>query len=88
MIIENAKKEDVCTLKQIWKEIFKDPDDYIDLFFDKKMNLEYTFVARKDGEIVSTAYLINSPLVTDDSKIIPAFYMCGISTSQQARGKG
>lgn len=88
MIIENAKKEDVCVLKQIWKDIFKDDDSYIDLFFEKKMNLKYTFVAREDEEILSTAYLINSPIVKDDSKIIPAFYMCGISTSQQARGKG
>lgn len=88
MIIENANEKDISVLKKMWKDIFNDPDNYIDLFFDNKMKLKYTFVAREYEQIVSTAYLINSPILTDDNKTIPAFYMCGISTSQEARGKG
>ncbi len=88
MIIETAKKEDIPELKNLWREIFKDPDDYIENFFLHRMKLDHTFVGRENGEIVSTAYMLKSDLLSNSGKIISAFYMCGISTREEYRGKG
>lgn len=88
MIIETARKEDIPELKNLWREIFKDTDDYIEKFFKYRMKSEHTFVGRENGKIISTAYMLKSDLVLNSGEVVPAFYMCGISTREEYRGKG
>ncbi len=88
MIIETARKEDVPELKKLWREIFNDTDDYIENFFEYRMKFEDTFVGRENDKIISTSYMLKSDLILASGEIVPAFYMCGISTREEYRGKG
>lgn len=88
MIFTAAQNEDVAELKEIWRDIFKDTDAYLDLFFNSKMKPEYTMVARNETEIASVVYMVDAPLVLQNGSSIPAFYMCGIATRPNYRGQG
>lgn len=87
MEFKTADKKDVPELKALWKDIFKDDDGYIDLFFKYKMKPEYTFVAKEKGEITGVVYSVYAPLVLNDRTEIGALYMCGICTKPEYRGK-
>ena len=82
-----ATKNDIPALKQLWQEIFKDDDGYIDLFFEYKMKPEYTFVAKENNEIAGAVYSVYAPLVLDDGTEVSALYMCGICTKAEYRGR-
>lgn len=88
MKFTTAQDTDVCELKEIWRDIFKDTDAYLDLFFSSKMKPEFTMIARNETEIASVVYMVDAPLILKNGEIIPAFYMCGIATRPNYRGQG
>ncbi len=88
MKFTTAQKSDIPELKEIWREIFKDTEAYLDLFFGSKMKPEYTLIARNETEIASVVYMVNAPLILQTGEQIPAFYMCGIATRPGYRGQG
>lgn len=79
--------KDIPRLKKIWKDVFKDSDSYIDLFFREKFDPEKTFIFRTDGIITSALYYFDVYL-SNNSTEIKAGYICGISTISEARGLG
>lgn len=85
--VTNPDINDLSSLKKMWKDIFKDEDSYIELFFNKKFKPETTLVIKEDGKIVSTLYAEETILVTD-KKEYKGIYLCGIATREDKRGKG
>lgn len=71
----------------MWKDIFKDDDSYIDLFFTYKFKEDLTFVIRDNGKIVSTLYAEYTDVYID-STIYKGVYFCGIATLSEYRKKG
>lgn len=78
---------DVPILKKLWKEVFKDTDSYIDLYFSKKFSTDTTFVYRVDGEITSALYYSDVILYSGEKEYKTA-YICGIATTESMRKKG
>ena len=87
MIIDTATHDDILYLKKMWKDIFKDTDSYIDLFFSYKFKSGNTYVIREDGKIVSTLYVEYNSLYIN-GKIKSGAYFCGIATYEKYRGRG
>ena len=87
VIITNPQKEDIPFLKSFWKEIFKDDDDYINLFFSVKFKMENAFVIKEDGKIVSMLYGEHTTLINGDEEL-SGIYISGIATKEDKRGKG
>ena len=86
MIIENEKKC-IPSLKKLWKEVFKDEDELVDLFFENEYKYCKTFAVIKNNEVVSAFYLLNSKLKYED-KIYKGFYLYAASTKENERKKG
>lgn len=85
--ISVAKKEDVSFLKKMWKDIFCDSDDYIELYFSYKFKEGNTFVAKDGEKIVATLYVEYTD-VYFNGDIKKGAYFCGIATLKEFRGKG
>lgn len=82
-----AYQSDLPQLKEIWKKIFKDTDDYISLYFGEKFLPEKTYVSRDNGIITSTLYFSDVNLY-HLSKVYKAAYICGIATLPEYRKEG
>lgn len=86
-VIDRAKSEDISCLKKMWKEIFGDTDEYIELYFSYKFKEDNTFVVRAQGEIVSTLYVEYND-VFFEGNMVKGAYFCGIATLKEHRGMG
>ena len=84
---DTAKSSEIPYLKKLWKDIFKDTDSYIDLYFSYKFKEGNTFVLRVEDRIVSTLYVEYNDVFID-SKIYKGAYFCGILTLEEYRNKG
>ena len=49
VLFDAGRINDIPYLKKMWKDIFKDDDSYIDLFFSYKFKEGNTFVIRDNG---------------------------------------
>ncbi len=81
-----ACAEDLNELKLIWKNIFKDTDEYIDLYFKERFSPFKTYVLRDGNKITSTLYYSDVKLYYEDN-IYNCAYICGIATLPEYRGK-
>ncbi len=77
---------DLAELKQIWKMIFKDTDEYIDLYFKERFSPDKTYVLRDKEKITSTLYYSDVKLYHKED-IYNCAYICGIATLPEYRGK-
>ena len=82
-----ATKKDIPYLKKIWQEIFKDSDEYTELYFSYKFKEGNTYLLKENGEIASVLYVEYTDLFYE-GKIYKGAYFCGISTLEKYRGKG
>ena len=87
VVFNTAKDCEITYLKKMWKDIFKDTDEYIDLYFSYKFKGENTFVVRDNGKIVSTLYVEYND-VFYNGKTVKGAYFCGIATYSEYRGLG
>ena len=85
--IINPKKEDLESLKRLWKDIFKDEDSYIELFFDVKYKPENTFIIKENNELAAMLYAEETTMKAVE-KELSGVYFCGIATREKSRGKG
>lgn len=85
--ITNPSISDIPSLKKLWKEIFKDSDNYINLFFEKKFSPETSFVIKENGEIKAMLFAEITSL-SENGKSYSGVYLCGIATTPSARRKG
>lgn len=86
-VIDVALNDDVYYLKKMWKDIFKDSDEYTELYFSYKFKEGNTFVIKEDGKIVSTLYVEYNDIFVG-GKICKGAYFCGIATLSDYRGRG
>ena len=68
-----------AALRQLWKTVFGDSDEFLDRFFSLVYTPGMAWVISEDGEIVSAAYAI--PLKN-------AVYIYAVATHPKCRGKG
>ena len=85
--ITNPKHSDISSLKKLWKEIFKDSDDYINLFFREKFKPEASFVIKENGELLAMLFAEINTLF-ENGKSFKGAYLCGIATKPEVRGRG
>ena len=87
ILFDTAKNGDIPYLKKMWKDIFKDDDSYINLFFSYKFKEGNTFVIKDNKKIVSTLYIEYTDVFIN-GKIYKGAYFCGIATASEYRKKG
>lgn len=86
-MIQLATWEMKQELASIWKQVFCDNDQYIDLIFSGKFSPEHTLVGISEGKIVATLHMQpytfsfwNTP--------IPCYYLAGLATLPPFRNQG
>ena len=75
-------------LKKLWKEVFRDEDDYIDLFFEKIYTPGSAAVCLSDGGIVSAAYTVKMGDFVSDGRWTPGRMIYAFATRPEYRGRG
>lgn len=74
-------------LIEMYKEAFHDNDNYVNCFFKNEVNKDNIVTYLRDGELVSSLYLIDKNFVIGDKKLTCP-YIVGASTKEELRGKG
>ena len=88
IVITPPEKKDLPVLKQIWTDVFSDPPELIDAFFDRFSPEQYGWVVRSGEQILSTAYLLTGNRYTDGGVFVDAPYVYAVATPEEHRGKG
>lgn len=84
----SLNKQDIAIeLKKIWREVFGDPEEYIDLFFNKVYQSERAYFILQKDKIVSALHYIPLSLKIQNKEYKTA-YICGVSTYPQYEGQG
>ncbi|MEG1719365.1 MAG: GNAT family N-acetyltransferase [Clostridia bacterium] len=86
-MIRYAKKSDIPALKALWKEIFNDTNEYIELFFDSIKIQTQALVYETDNTIIGMLFFTDYD-VKIDSTIKKASYISGIGITETERRKG
>lgn len=72
---------------KIWKTVFGDPDDYMDVYFRHKYRDEDTLVYVEDGKVVASLQMLRYGFTFCGTEI-PVIYLSGVSTLPLYRRKG
>lgn len=86
MLIKSEKKY-IPALRELWKCVFGDEYDYIDLFFKSAYFEAVTFAHFEDGEIVSALYLLDSGIMLNKCRY-NGYYLYAAATKEEHRNKG
>lgn len=81
------KPDEEARLKDLWKEIFKDSDAYVDLIFDRVLTPRYTLSHNVDGKLAAAIFGVPYEFVCRGKKL-HALYLCGLSTRSEFRCRG
>lgn len=74
-------------VRKIWKIVFGDPDDYMDVYFRHKYRDEDTLVYVEDGKVVASLQMLRYDFTFCGTEI-PVIYLSGVSTLPLYRRKG
>ena len=86
--IEHPSAHDVPFLKKLWETTFGDPPELIDAFFECFSPIKFGWIARLNGEIVSSAYLLSGNTYQKKDASLPAYYVYAVATPKAYRGHG
>lgn len=79
-----SKKDDI---RHLWKEGFRDSDEYLDMYFDRIYRDSDALTISADGKLQST--LIAQPYALwFNNREVPITYLAGAVTRRSARGRG
>lgn len=81
---DNNTKQQVYDM---WKTVFGDPDNYMELYFRTKYKNENTLIYLKDGKAVASLQMLSFNF-TFHGEEIPIYYLSGVCTLPEARKKG
>lgn len=84
-------KEDMISLRALWKDAFGDSDAYIEYYFSNVAAENKIFTAKYNGQIISMIHLNPYPLVYNDGKtvnVIQGGYIVGVATRSEWRRRG
>lgn len=86
-MIRFADKTTRPQVQEMWKTVFGDPDDYIDVYFRHKYRDENTLVYIEDGKVVSSLQMLPYQFTFCGTEI-PILYLAGVSTLPEYRRRG
>lgn len=78
---------DVVKLKQLWKDVFGDSQEYIDAFFSMFYSKENTLVYKAKGQVVAALYMVPFD-ISIEHKSYTAVYLYALATIKEYRSKG
>lgn len=74
-------------VEELWRTCFKDTDEFVRFYFDRKYKDENTLVYQEDGRLVSALQMLPYPMTYLGTEILTS-YISGASTAPSARSKG
>lgn len=86
-MIQFGSKEMVPQMKEIWKECFGDPDDYIDFYFTHRYRDENTLIWREKGRALGMLTMFPCSLKQGDN-LYNGRYVYAVATHPSAQGRG
>jgi GNAT superfamily N-acetyltransferase len=87
MLLSKEDEKDKLRLRKLWKDVFKDPDDYLDVFFGKNYRHENAVFIKQKSRIVSAGHIVPYEVKAGPYRWMGA-YICGVCTLPSKRGKG
>ncbi len=87
MEVRLATENDKKGLYALWHEVFSDPEEIIDDYYNTVIKAENTVMAETDGKIVSALYLIETEIV-HKGKAYKAYYVYAAATDENYRRQG
>lgn len=86
-MIRFAETGDTTQLRSMWKVCFGDTDEYIDFFFTNKFEPDNTLLYVDDGKLMACLQMLPY-IISFYGQIIPFYYLAGLCTLPECRGKG
>ncbi len=86
-MIDYPSLSDEADLKSLWKQVFGDSDDFIDLFFRNRYSVDSALVYRQAGRITSMIFFPGYDFKYGDN-YGRLGYICGAATLPEFRGRG
>ncbi len=83
MIIRHPEKEDIVTLKKLWREAFNDSDSFINNFFDVAFSQNHGLILETDNSIASMLFWFDCSF--DNKKVA---YVYAVATFNKFQKKG
>lgn len=74
-------------MARLWKDTFKDSDDYVSLIFNNVFNPDYVAYEEIEGEVVAGLLGVPYRFGNADNSL-KALYLCGLATKPQYRSRG
>lgn len=89
MKIISALASDIPRLKEIWREVFGDGEDFLNLFFELVFPHSRAFLALEGSEAVGAAYVLEiTSLVEPGGKTRPCPYIYAVGVKNAFRSRG
>lgn len=70
--------------REIWKQVFNDPDKFIDLYFSRVYRSEYNVCCQIDGKVVAALQTLPYTMLYDGHEV-KTVYVSGVSTRPEYR---
>lgn len=86
-MIKLASYEDKPLVYEMWKAVFEDTDEYMDLFFTDKYKPENTLIYFENG-VAAASLQMQLYYITFYGQKIPFYYLVGLCTLPQYRRRG
>jgi len=87
MKLRFASSQDIPQLRRLWRRVFGDPEEYLDLFFRNCFPHARAMVAEENGAVLSALYLLPLTLFVGE-RAYPAAYIYAVATDPDHRGQG
>lgn len=87
MKLLRANEKDIPQLKQIWAEVFKTPQSFINDFFDARWNMDHCYIAKDQNRILSTIHCLEFSF-TREMNNTKVSYIVGAATNMENRKQG
>lgn len=85
--VKHGSKKNIPMMKALWREVFGDSEEFIDLFFSKFYRPSRTLLAFEDGELVSMLYYLDVK-AKYFKKNLKCAYLYGVATKLSERRRG
>lgn len=86
-MIQFADENTKPAVRSMWKEVFGDKDEYIDLIFDRKYQHDNTLIWLEDNVPVASLQMFPYKM-RFYGEIVPFYYLAGLCTLPEYRNKG
>ncbi len=81
------KREQKEGMRKLWKDTFKDSDQYLDIIFNGHFDSELSECVEENGKIVSMMAGVPYEF-SSNGDTLKGLYLCGLATTPSHRGRG